>query len=75
MLHNNHSLFSSDSFITVKELSKILNTSQTFTYQLVNRNDFPKIRIGRAIRIPKDEFTVWFENEFSSKEVGNREAI
>lgn len=41
--------------LTVKELQEILKMSRTKTYQIVNQPDFPKIRIGREIRIPENE--------------------
>ena len=47
--------------LTVKELQKILKMSRSKTYQLVNQPDFPKIRIGRDIRIPEKELEVFFE--------------
>lgn len=35
---------------------KILGFSKTKTYAIINQNDFPKIKIGKDIRIPKTEF-------------------
>ncbi len=46
-------------YLTVKDLQKKLNISRTKAYQLVNQPDFPKLKIGRDIRIPEtrlDEF-------------------
>lgn len=47
--------------LTVKDLQKILKMSRTKTYQIVNQPDFPKIRIGREIRIPEEELRVFLE--------------
>ena len=43
-------------YYTVAEVQKILKFGRKKTYELVNQPDFPKIRIGREIRIPKTEF-------------------
>ncbi|MBR0342808.1 MAG: helix-turn-helix domain-containing protein [Oscillospiraceae bacterium] len=40
-------------YLTVKDLQKKLNISRTKAYQLVNQPDFPKLKIGRDIRIPE----------------------
>lgn len=45
--------------LTVKELQGILKMSRTKTYQIVNQPDFPKIRIGREIRIPEKELETY----------------
>lgn len=47
--------------LTVKDLQKILKLSRTKTYQIVNQPDFPKIRIGREIRIPEKELKLFLE--------------
>ena len=39
-----------------RELSKILGISKNKTYEVVNRYDFPKIRVGRRIIISKNTF-------------------
>lgn len=46
--------------LTVKDLQAILKMSRTKTYQIVNQPDFPKIRIGREIRIPEKELERYF---------------
>lgn len=47
--------------LTVKELQEILKMSRTKTYQIVNQPDFPKIRIGREIRIPEKELEIYLK--------------
>lgn len=39
---------------TVKELSAALSLGRNSTYELVKKDDFPKIRRGRKILIPID---------------------
>lgn len=45
-----------EEYLTVKDIKNILKISQGTAYNLVNRNDFPKTRIGNTIRIPKSQF-------------------
>lgn len=45
--------------ISVRELSDELGISAPTAYALVNRADFPTIRIGRRIRIPRAGFERW----------------
>ena len=49
--------------LTVKELQEILKMSRTKTYQIVNQPDFPKIRIGREIRIPENELESYLKEQ------------
>ena len=41
------------------DLCDELGISPPTAYALVNREDFPKIRIGRRIRIPREGFERW----------------
>lgn len=43
-------------YYTVAEVQEILKLGRKNAYALVNQPDFPKLRIGRSIRIPKQEF-------------------
>jgi len=59
--------------LTVKDLQKILKLSRTKTYQIVNQPDFPKIRIGREIRIPEKELEEFLKrNLYKEWEVSSR---
>lgn len=49
-------------WLTVKEVQKILKLSKNQVYAIVNNSDFPKIRFGRSIRIPEDRLEEWLEN-------------
>lgn len=48
--------------ITVKQLSKLLNISRSYAYQLVKLKDFPIIRINRKILIKEYELNDWLDN-------------
>ena len=51
------------------ELSKILGISRSKAYELVNRMDFPKYRIGKKIVISKKHFINWMDSHFSETQV------
>jgi len=50
-----------------RELSKILGISKNKTYEVVNRYDFPKIRVGRRIIISKKHFLEWMDANFGKE--------
>ncbi len=45
--------------LSVKDLQKSLGIGRNSAYELVNRADFPAIRIGKSIRIPAKDFDEW----------------
>jgi excisionase family DNA binding protein len=49
--------------LTVVEIGKRLKVSRATAYQLVAQPDFPKIRLGRAIRVPAEAFERWMEEQ------------
>ena len=53
---------------TVSEISKILDIGKYSAYNLVKRNMFRKIRIGKTIRIPKESFNAWLISLEQQKE-------
>jgi len=46
---------------TVNEIARILGVSQARAYRLVQEGLFKSVRIGNAIRIPKQSFDKWLE--------------
>ncbi|WP_391115868.1 helix-turn-helix domain-containing protein [Psychrobacillus sp. L3] len=48
--------------LTASEISQILKISKPTTYELMDRKDFPLIRIGRCKRVLRDEFFFWLNN-------------
>lgn len=41
--------------LTVDDLRAYLRIGRAKAYELVNEPDFPALRVGRSIRIPKDQ--------------------
>ncbi len=50
-----------EEYLTVSEVCNILKIGRNKGYKLVSQNDFPKIRIGNTIRIPKHLFEQYIE--------------
>ena len=50
-----------EEYYMVKDVAKILKISRHKAYRLVDQPDFPKIRLGRDIRIPKSKFERFME--------------
>lgn len=46
------------------ELSTILGISRNKAYELANRTDFPKYRVGKKIIISKKHFIAWMDAQF-----------
>ncbi|WP_080831896.1 DUF5348 domain-containing protein [Cohnella massiliensis] len=47
------------SFYTVSDLYRLLPLGKNAIYKLVNQEDFPKIKFGRKVIIPRDWFDEW----------------
>ncbi len=52
--------------LTVDEMRKVTGFSRPIAYQMVNRDDFPKIRVGRRIMIPVKQLEAWIEKQASA---------
>ena len=48
--------FDKSDFLTVQELQDMLRISKNKSYELISRDDFPKIKIGKKYLIPKNEY-------------------
>jgi excisionase family DNA binding protein len=50
-------------FISLNELQEILSIGRTKAYDLVTSGDLPAVRVGRSIRISKQDLTDWLERQ------------
>lgn len=48
---------------TVPEVADMLGINRIKAYELAKREDFPAVRIGRRIVVPKEAFHRWLEGE------------
>lgn len=54
--------------LSVTEAANVLGISRTSAYELVKGNDFPSIKIGSRIVVPKDELQQWIQKQLGCKE-------
>jgi len=48
--------------LTVTDLAKVLGIGKANAYDLCNSEDFPSVKIGKRIIIPKPAFVDWLSN-------------
>ena len=53
--------------LNVKQLADLLGVSDSNVYELIQEDDFPSLRIGKRIVIPKEELREWISTR--TKEV------
>lgn len=49
--------------LTVDEMAELLRIGRSSAYELCRQKEFPVVRIGRNIRIPKRALLEWVENQ------------
>ena len=49
--------------MTVQEIQEALGVGRNVAYNLVNRADFPALRVGRKIIIPRAAFLRWLDTQ------------
>ena len=45
--------------LNVKQLAELLGVSDSSVYELIQEDDFPSLRIGKRIVVPKEELRKW----------------
>ena len=48
-------------FLNATTISKLLGISSTTVYELMHQKDFPVLRLGNRMVVPKDKFKEWVE--------------
>lgn len=48
--------------LNVKQLADLLGVSDSSAYELIQEKDFPSLRIGKRIVVPKEELREWICN-------------
>lgn len=51
--------------LTVKDVEAELQLGRTRTYELVRSGELPVVRIGRAVRIPRDALRLWVDGQLA----------
>ncbi len=55
--------------LNLEEAGKLLGISRQTVYLLSRREDFPVLRIGRRILIPRKQLEAWMERNVTGAEV------
>jgi len=53
--------------ITPRDVAKIMGINVTAAYGLARRTDFPSLRVGVRIVIPRDAFLSWLDRQALQK--------
>ena len=48
--------------LNADDIAEVLNISRGNAYTLLHREDFPTIRIGKRMVVPRDRFLEWMQN-------------
>jgi excisionase family DNA binding protein len=49
--------------LTMREIQDILGVAKRTAYALARRDDFPALRLGKTIRVPREAFLRWLEEQ------------
>lgn len=47
--------------LNAEDIQAVMNISRAGAYQLMHREDFPTITIGKRMVVPRDKFLQWIE--------------
>ena len=48
-------------FLNVATVAKVLGIAPSSSYELIHEKDFPALRIGNRVVVPKEAFIQWVE--------------
>ena len=48
-------------FLNAKMVAQVLGISMAGTYELLHQKDFPVVKIGSRLVVPKEKFLAWVE--------------
>lgn len=50
-------------FLNAETLSKLLSVSVSSSYELMHEKDFPAMRIGSRLVVPKEKLRLWIDEK------------
>ena len=48
--------------LNAQQLAEVLGISRAGAYQILNSKDFPTLRIGKRMLVPKDKLLAWMDD-------------
>nr|WP_325214846.1 helix-turn-helix domain-containing protein [uncultured Oscillibacter sp.] len=61
-------------FLNAKTVAKVLGVSPSSGYELMHQQNFPTLKIGNRIIVPKERFIQWVERNTSGDDDGSSDA-
>ena len=56
-------------FLNAKTVAEVLGISVAWAYELLHQEDFPVLRIGSRLVVPKEKFLSWIESQTGGNEI------
>ena len=53
--------------LNAEDIQAVMNISRAMAYQLMHREDFPTIVIGKRMVVPRDKFLEWLEDSVGKR--------
>lgn len=53
--------------LTMKQVQDLLGISKLKTYELAHKEGFPVVRLGRSLRVPRDRFVMWLNEQADAR--------
>ena len=50
-------------FLNAEIVGKVLGVSSTTAYELLHQKDFPSVRVGSRLIVPKEKFREWVNSQ------------
>ena len=50
-------------FLNAATVAKVLGVAPSSAYELMHEKDFPALRIGSRLVVPKEQFRLWVERQ------------
>lgn len=50
-------------FLNAELVGKVLGVSSTTAYELLHQKDFPSVRVGSRLIVPKEKFREWVNSQ------------
>ena len=54
-------------FLNAELVGKVLGVSSTTAYELLHQKDFPSVRVGNRLIVPKEKFREWADRRSERK--------
>jgi excisionase family DNA binding protein len=56
--------------LTIRHVQEVLGCAKDVAYRLPHMKGFPSVRIGKSIRVPRDAFLRWLNEQAESEKEG-----